>query len=353
MSRRHFERTDNAELRAKIAEAKQRLAMPELLARLGLAEHAKKRALCPFHSDEHPSFSVFQKKDGTWWHRCFVGCTDGDEREAIKLYLEMAGFPPRVHPKPHEWPKSHEYPKSLACPESPMSPEYPVSLVYPMSNGQGLEKELEGIAATNACTERGTARKRRWQLARDLRALEKRLCRKLSPSELMRAFNEWFRLSQAFLDPAKTRDSYLAAFLAELSKVRVPTGEGETIKNALEYVSTLPASELPVIPRVADAPESWRRVAALHRELCHRSANKTYYLSCRDAAKAWHGLSKSSAANINRALAQLAVIEIVRIGDARPNGKASSFRYLLRQTENRMSQAENETDKARPIADTW
>jgi hypothetical protein len=27
------------------------------------------------------------------------------------------------------------------------------------------------------------------------------------------------------------------------------------------------------------------------------------------------------------------VIKIVRIGDARPNGKASEFRYLLSQTE--------------------
>ncbi len=309
--------------------------------------------------DKHPSFSVFQGKDGFWHYKCFAGCGDGDEimflrklkglslTDAMNLYLDMAGFPPRRHPKSHECPKS---PKSLACPESLMSPEYHV---YPMSNGQGLEKELEGLAARNACSERNTDRERRWQLVRDLRAVEKRLCRKLNPGELIRAFNEWFRLSQAFLDPAKTRDVYLGAFLAELSKVRVPTGEGETVKKALESVSTLSVSELPVIPGVAEAPESWRRVAALHREVSHRFANKTYFLSCRDVAKAHHSLSKSSAANISRALAQLDVIKIVRIGDARPNGKASKFRYLLSQTENRMSQAENGTDKARPIADTW
>jgi hypothetical protein len=57
-------------------------------------------------------------------------------------------------------------------------------------------------------------------------------------------------------------------------------------------------------------------------------------LSCRDAAKVYNGLSKSEAANINRALAQFRVIEIVRVGDARPNGKASEFRYLLSQSEN-------------------
>jgi CHC2 zinc finger len=99
--------SEHSDLRQKIDEAKGRLLpMPELLPRLGLSEHAKKSARCPFHSDEHNSFSVFQKNDGTWWHRCFVGCSEGDEisllrklkglsaPKAISLYLEMAGFPP-------------------------------------------------------------------------------------------------------------------------------------------------------------------------------------------------------------------------------------------------------------------
>lgn len=121
MSRRRFNSTENAELRAKIDEAKRRLPMTALLTKLGLGEHAKKEARCPFHRpDEHPSFSVFQKKDGTWWHQYFVGCSQGDEiaflvkhfnisrREAIKRYLEMAGLPAKA-------PESREYPK---CPES-------------------------------------------------------------------------------------------------------------------------------------------------------------------------------------------------------------------------------------------
>jgi hypothetical protein len=207
-----------------------------------------------------------------------------------------------------------------------------------MSNGQGLdkgmEKDLKDLAARNACSERNTARRRRWQLARDLRAVEKRIDRKLSTGELMQLFNEWYGLSQPFLDPAKTRDDYFAAFLAELGKVRVPTGEGGTLKKALEQVSTLPVSELPVIPGVPDAPESWRRIAAFHREVSRQSANKTYFLSCRDTAKAFPGLSHQTAYNINLALTRLGVLEIVRIGDARPNGKASTFRYILPQTKN-------------------
>jgi hypothetical protein len=92
-------------------------------------------------------------------------------------------------------------------------------------------------------------------------------------------------------------------------------------------------SHFGAMPGYADARESWRRVAALHRELFSLSGGKTYFLGCRDAAKVHSGLRHQSAYNINLALAQLGVIEIVRVGDARPNGKASRFRYLLSQTE--------------------
>jgi hypothetical protein len=82
----------------------------------------------------------------------------------------------------------------------------------------------------------------------------------------------WFAVPQ-------TRDDYLAMFLSELGKVRVPTGEGDVLKKALERVWMLSVSELPVLPDVAQAPESWRRVAALHRELAHQSASGTRKLS--------------------------------------------------------------------------
>jgi len=338
--------SDHSHLRQKVDEAKRRLPLPDLMAREGLGEHAKKSAHCPFpgHEDKHESFSVFQGNDG-WWHwKCFSQCGDGDEimflsklkgvslTRAMNLFLGMAGFPSCVPPKSREYPQSRESRQFLGCHESPRchkSPEYPVSLVYPVSNGQGPEKALKALAARNTCNERTTAKKGLWQLARDLRAVEKRIGRKLSNRELMLVFDEWHRLSQPFLDPQKTRDDYLAAFLAKPAKVRVPTGEGATIDEGLKVVTTLSLSELPLIPGVADAPESLRRVAALHRELSRLCAGKTYFLSCRDTAKAHPGLSRQSAYNINLALAQLGVIEIVRVGDARPNGRASKFRYLL------------------------
>jgi hypothetical protein len=219
-----------------------------------------------------------------------------------------------------------------------------------MSNGQEpdqdllAEKDLKGLAARNACSAHGTARKRRWQLVRDLRAVELRHG-VLDTTELMLTFDEWYRLSKPFLDSQKTREDYLAAFLAEFGKVRVPAGEGKTITEALTSVSRLCRSKLPMIPEMADPPESWRRIAALHRDLSRRSANGIYFLTCRDAAKAFPGLSHQAAYNINLALAQLGVVEIVHRGDARPNGgRASQFRYLLPQTENAAPEADEEKD---------
>jgi CHC2 zinc finger len=338
----------NDDLRWKIDEAKRRLPLPELLRQLGYSEkHIGKTAHCPFHSDEHKSFSVFHSEDGKGWQwKCFAGCGEGDEigflrklkglsmTGAMNLYLRMAGFPASA---PH---RSHEYPR---FPQSPKCPESPVSLVYPVSNGQGLEEELKCLAARCACSRTNKPAKRRFELARSVRAVEKKIGRKLTTAERMLAFDEWCSVSGWWLGP-ETRDDHLASFLAEIGKVRVPTGEGETIKKTLECVSTLPVSELPVLPGVEGAAESWRRVAALHRELSRRCANKTYFLSCRDAAKAFPGLSHQTAYNINLALAQLGVIEIVRKGQARLNGgKASEFRYLLPPI----------AQKPRPIADSW
>jgi hypothetical protein len=198
-----------------------------------------------------------------------------------------------------------------------------------VSNSQGLGKELEELALRNACTKRDTARQRRWPLNRDLKAIEKRIARELNPEELMPTFDKWYSISRPHLDPKKTRDDYLAKFLAELGKVRVPTGEGEALKKALKHVSTLPTLALPILPKITEAPESWRRLAALHCELARQSANGTYFLTCRHAAKAHPVLNKDSALTVNRALEQLGVIKCDRVGDPRPGGKASEFRYLL------------------------
>jgi hypothetical protein len=208
-----------------------------------------------------------------------------------------------------------------------------------VSKGQGLDKELEkelkDLSERNACTRAGDrAGRKRFKLARDVRAIEKRIGRELTIGELMIAFNEWHRLSLPFLDSAKTRDDHLAAFLAELEKVRVPTGEGALTK-ALENVSKLSLDQLPMIPGYVNAPENARRLAALHRELSRLSANGTYFLSYRDAAKVCQGLSQQSVHTITFALARLGVIEIIHKGRAGLNSrKAAEFQYLSPETGN-------------------
>src|SRR5262245_23066798 len=202
MSSRHFDATENAELRTKIDAAKARLPVPELMRRLSYEEkHIGESAYCPFHSDEHKSFSVFHSKNGKGWQwTCFAGCGYGDEiaflvkhfnisrREAIWRYLKMAGFPPRPAHASREYPKCPDSPKSpeslsVLVSASPVCPECPVS---PLSNGQTvavhqlateLQTELKALAARNACTGSMRPEDSSWQLARDLKAVAKRIGR--------------------------------------------------------------------------------------------------------------------------------------------------------------------------------
>jgi hypothetical protein len=205
-----------------------------------------------------------------------------------------------------------------------------------MSEGQVVDGELEllkALAAQNACTQLNTARTRRFKLLRDLKVVEKEIRRKLQIAELLIAFGEWHRLSLPFLDSAKTRDYYDAKFLSEFSKVRFATGEG-TLATALENVAKMSHDQLPVIPDKPNAPESWRRLAALHRELSRLCGTPEYFLSYRDAAKACNGLSHQEAHTITLALATLGVIEIVQKGQPGLNSReAAEFRYLLSQSE--------------------
>ena len=221
--------SDLEDLRSKIAQAKVRPPLPDVLSKLGLGEHAKKIARCPFHKPHnHSSFSMFKGVDGFWHWNCFVGCGDGDEidfvathygtnrSDAISRYLDMAGLPPS-RPVSREYPESPASPASLSICIS----ESPCVSVSPVSEGQGsdsgMEQELNRFAARNACTARNTARERRFKLLRDLKAVEG-TGRQLQMVELMIAFGEWHRLSLPFLDPKKTRSDYLAAFLAEFGR---------------------------------------------------------------------------------------------------------------------------------------
>jgi hypothetical protein len=164
--------------------------------------------------------------------------------------------------------------------------------------------------------------------------VEKRAGEEAGIAVLMPFFDEWYRFSEPFLEPGKTRGHYLAEFVAGFGKVRVLIGEGDTLNKALEAVAKLSPPQLPVIPKMPEPPESWRRVAALHRELSRLCGGNVYFLSYRDCAKACCGLSHQDAHTITGALVRLGVIEIVRKGKAGlSSGKAAEFRYLLPRDE--------------------
>lgn len=88
----------------RLAEAKRRLSLPVLMGQLGIGDHAKKSAPCPFHEDSRSSFSVYQRPDGSWAWKCHAGCGGGDEpdflakhrginnTDACREYLRMTGL---------------------------------------------------------------------------------------------------------------------------------------------------------------------------------------------------------------------------------------------------------------------
>jgi hypothetical protein len=155
----------------------------------------------------------------------------------------------------------------------------------------------------------------------------------VNQAELMITFDEWYRLSEKSLDPAKTREHYEAKFLSEYPKVRFATGEG-ALATALENVAKLSADRLPIIPAKPNAPDSWRRLAALHCELARLTVDG-YFLSYRDAAKVFDGMSHQEAYEITGALVMLGVIAFVGKGKPGVNSReAAEFRYLLSQSEN-------------------
>jgi hypothetical protein len=85
-----------------------------------------------------------------------------------------------------------------------------------------------------------------------------------------------------------------------------------------------------VIPGCPNAPEQWRRIAALHREWSLISGPKLYFLSYGDAAKVVPGLCHQKAHSITLALERFGVIKIMDKGQAGPNSrKAAEFLYWL------------------------
>jgi hypothetical protein len=63
---------------ASAQDLRARLSLPDLMGRLGYGENNKRSAKCPFHEDQHASFSVYETSGGYRW-KCHAGCGGGDE----------------------------------------------------------------------------------------------------------------------------------------------------------------------------------------------------------------------------------------------------------------------------------
>jgi DNA primase len=95
-----------------IVLAKQKLTLTALLVLLGLGDHAKKSARCPFHDDTSASFSLYVGDDGEERWKCFAGCGQGDaidflakhrglsNPDACREFIRLAGVTPPPAPPP-------------------------------------------------------------------------------------------------------------------------------------------------------------------------------------------------------------------------------------------------------------
>ena len=91
-----------------IPQLKRKIELPDLIAKYGVdlvKEGSEYKAVCPFHSEKTPSFSVFQS-DGEWKYYCF-GCGASSDHldfiagyenitpgDAIKRLAEIVGGQP-------------------------------------------------------------------------------------------------------------------------------------------------------------------------------------------------------------------------------------------------------------------
>ncbi len=122
----------NSTLLTSLRQAKERLPLPQLMAKLGDGNAAKKSARCPFHEDASASFSVFKGESGAWLWKCHAGCGFGDEidflakrcglanGDAIREFLALAGVDTgngsrATQPREAETPSAFDWPKCIAA----------------------------------------------------------------------------------------------------------------------------------------------------------------------------------------------------------------------------------------------
>ena len=125
--------------RHNIPALKERLLIPEVWQKLGLEGQPGMKCRSPFREDKTPSFSIY--KDGKYWKDYGTGAGGDvidfiamarqiDTGEALRVFLEMAGVPPRSG--------TGQVPRQ----EKPQQEERPDGVRVPLQHGRLEDREL-------------------------------------------------------------------------------------------------------------------------------------------------------------------------------------------------------------------
>ena len=156
-----------------------------------------------------------------------------------------------------------------------------------------------------------------FELAREIRGVEKKGGRRLRPTQYKTIFASWESASRQFLQPGQ---DYFTEFLAKLDLVIVP--KGETLQAAFERAKRRePPAKVLLIPN-----EGVQLFASLCRELQEMTGEQSIMLCQSSVAKLF---SHSSHRNISNWIRALKTLGILKPADAAiPNARAARYFYL-------------------------
>jgi hypothetical protein len=169
------------------------------------------------------------------------------------------------------------------------------------------------------CTGVGQRNRKLFQLARATKQFENVHQRKLTTSELVQIFNDWYRPSAPFIQMGC--DECLIHFLRLRDKVRFVAADVKEVM-ARAQSESLPDIGIKCVPL--------QKIAALCRALQRAQAGHPFFCSVR-IAKAFAGIaSESTAHDALLALESMGVIKCVKRGvPGNPGNPATRYRYLL------------------------
>jgi hypothetical protein len=155
-----------------------------------------------------------------------------------------------------------------------------------------------------------------FELAREIRGVEKRHGRKLNPVEYISVYDKWKEASRPFLRPG---NDYFTELLAKLDWVTVP--KGETLVAAFERAKTKSPPEKTMISRNKDL----RLLASLCRELQELAGDQPIMLCQVSVAKLFEHSSHRNISNWIKALKTLGVLTVAASWRL---GKAARYFYI-------------------------